>query len=128
MGKTITPQNTKIVAHCPYKDTPAFRTCPKPADIIIAVDGKSTDNMDSTEVANMLKGPKGTHVQVTVNRYGQSKPLNFDLVRDEIPHGSIDLAFMIKPNVGYIHITQFQETTGREVGEALDNFGPGLKR
>jgi len=92
--------------------------------VIIAVDGKSTDNMDSTEVANMLKGPKGTHVQVTVNRYGQSKPLTFDLVRDEIPHGSIDLAFMIKPGVGYIHITQFQETTGREVGEALDNFGP----
>ena len=75
----------------------------------------------------MLKGPKGTHVQVTVNRYGQSKPLNFDLVRDEIPHGSIDLAFMIRPGVGYIHITQFQETTGHEVGEALENFGPASR-
>src|SRR6201985_2546312 len=80
--------------------------------------------MDSTEVANMLKGPKGTHVQVTVNRYGQSKPLTFDLVRDEIPHGSIDLAFMVRPDIGYIHITQFQETTGHEVAEALENFGP----
>src|SRR5882757_8011490 len=127
VGMTIQPQNNKIVVLFPYEGTPSFRAGLKPADIIIAVDGKSTDNMDSTEVANMLKGPKGTHVQVTVNRYGQSKPLNFDLVRDEIPHGSIDLAFMIKPNVGYIHITQFQETTGREVGEALDNFGPGLK-
>src|ERR1700744_3181397 len=83
--------------------------------------------MDSTEVANMLKGPKGTHVSVTVTRYGQPKPLTFDLVRDEIPHGSIDLKFMIKPGIGYIHITQFQETTGHEGGEGLDNFGPNLK-
>jgi carboxyl-terminal processing protease len=124
VGMTIQPQNNKIVVLFPYEGTPSFRAGLKPADVIVAVDGKSTDNMDSTEVANMLKGPKGTHVQVTVTRYGQSKPLNFDLVRDEIPHGSIDLAFMIKPGVGYIHITQFQETTGHEVGEALDNFGP----
>src|SRR3984957_13399915 len=124
VGMTIQPQNNKIVVLFPYEGTPSFCAGLRPADVIIAVDGKSTDNMDSTEVANMLKGPKGTHVQVTVNRYGQSKPLNFDLVRDEIPHGSIDLAFMIKPGVGYIHITQFQETTGHEVGEALDNFGP----
>jgi len=123
VGMTIQPQNNKIVVLFPYEGTPSFRAGLKPADIIVAVDGKSTDNMDSTEVANMLKGPKGTHVSVTVTRYGQSKPLTFDLVRDEIPHGSIDLAFLIKPGVGYIHITQFQETTGHEVGDALENFG-----
>ena len=127
VGMTIQPQNNKIVVLFPYEDTPSFRAGLKPADVIVAVDGKTTDNMDSTEVANMLKGPKGTHVSVTVTRYGQSKPLTFDLVRDEIPHGSIDLTFMIKPGIGYIHITQFQETTGHEVGEALDNFGPNLK-
>src|SRR6202789_1153733 len=127
VGMTTQPQNNKIVVLFPYEDTPSFRAGLKPADVIVAVDGKPTDNMDSTEVANMLKGPKGTHVSVTVTRYGQPKPLTFDLVRDEIPHGSIDLTFMIKPGIGYIHITQFQETTGHEVGEALDNFGPNLK-
>jgi len=123
VGMTIQPQNNKIVVLFPYEGTPSFKAGIRPADIIIAVDGKPTDNLDSAEVANMLKGPKGTHVQVTVSRLGQSKPLSFDLVRDEIPHGSIDLAFMVRPGVGYLHITQFQETTGREVGEALDNFG-----
>ena len=42
--------------------------------------------MDSAGVANMLKGPKGTHVQVTDESRRRRKPLIFDLVRDEIPH------------------------------------------
>ena len=49
-------------------------------------------------------------------REGQPKPLVFDLVRDEIPHPSVDLAYEIRPGVGYIHLTQFQETTAQEVG------------
>ena len=68
--------------------------------------------MTSDLVAKALKGPKGTHVQVTMVREGQPKPLSFDLVRDEIPHPSVDLKYEIRPGVGYIHLTQFQETTG----------------
>jgi carboxyl-terminal processing protease len=73
-----------------------------------------------------LKGPKGTHVQVSVLREGQSKPLTFDLVRDEIPHPSVDLKYEIRPGIGYIHLTQFQETTAQEVDDAIDAF-PNLK-
>jgi carboxyl-terminal processing protease len=56
-------------------------------------------------------------------REGQANPLVFDLVRDSIPHPSVDLAYEIRPGVGYIHLTQFQETTAAEVGEAIDGFG-----
>jgi carboxyl-terminal processing protease len=74
-------------------------------------------------VAKALKGPKGTHVQATMLREGQPNPLVFDLIRDEIPHPSVDLAYEIRPGIGYIHLTQFQETTGQEVTEAIDGFG-----
>ncbi len=50
-------------------------------------------------------------------------PLVFDLVRDEVAHPSVDLAFLIRPGVGYIHVSSFIETTSHEVGEALDKFG-----
>jgi carboxyl-terminal processing protease len=70
----------------------------------------------------MLKGPRGTHVAVAMQREGHDGPLTFDLVRDEIPRYSVDLAFLLKPGVGYIHITNFMETTSRELGEALDNL------
>ena len=71
VGMLIQPQNNKIVVVFPFEGTPSFSAGIRPGDVIVAVDGKSTDNMNSTEVANVLKGPKGTHVQMTVTREGQ---------------------------------------------------------
>src|SRR5271154_3680333 len=127
VGMVIQPQNNKIVVVYPYEGTPSFKAGLRPGDVIVSVDGKSTENLNSEDVANMLKGPKGTHVHLTVSREGAAAPLTFDLVRDEIPHPSIDLKYEIRPGIGYIHITQFQETTGREFIDALDGFGPDLK-
>ncbi len=122
VGMVIQPQNNKIVVVYPYEGTPSFKAGLRPGDVIVSVDGKSTENLNSEDVANMLKGPKGTHVHLTVSRDGAAAPLTFDLVRDEIPHPSIDLKYEIRPGIGYIHITQFQETTGREFNDALDQF------
>lgn len=127
VGMLIQPQTIggaqKIVVVSPFEGTPSYKAGIRPGDVIAAVDGKSTDNMSSEDVANMLKGPKGTHVQVTMAREGAAKPLVFDLIRDEIPHNSIDLKYEIRPGVAYIHITNFQETTSRELNDALDGFG-----
>ncbi len=128
VGMTIQPQlmptgKMQIVVLAPFEGTPAYKAGIRPGDVILSVDGKNTDNLDSTGVANLLKGPRGTHVVVIMGREGVVKPITFDLVRDEIPHNSVDLAFVVKPGVGYIHVTNFQETTSHEVGEALDKFG-----
>jgi carboxyl-terminal processing protease len=126
VGMVIQQQNNKVYVITPYEGTPSFRAGLRPGDIISAIDGKSTEGMTSDTVAKNLKGPKGTHVQVSVIREGQSKPLTFDLIRDEIPHPSVDLKYEIRPGIGYIHLTQFQETTAQEVNEAIDSF-PNLK-
>lgn len=123
VGMVIQQQENKVYVVTPYEGTPSFRAGIHPGDVIAAVDGKSTDGWSSDQVAKALKGPKGTHVQVTMVRYGQAKPLVFDLVRDEIPHPSVDLKYEIRPGIGYIHLTQFQETTGDEVSDAIDSFG-----
>src|SRR5260370_39302651 len=83
----------KVSVITPYEGTPSFRAGIRPGDVIVAVDGKTAEGMTSDQVAKALKGPKGTHVQVTMAREGQAqgKPLVFDLVRDEIPHPSVDL-------------------------------------
>ena len=123
VGMVIQQQDNKVYVVTPYEGTPSYRAGIHPGDVIFAVDGKSTEGWSSDQVAKALKGPKGTHVQVTTTRYGQPKPLVFDLVRDEIPHPSVDLKYEIRPGVGYIHLTQFQETTGEEVQDAIDSFG-----
>jgi carboxyl-terminal processing protease len=127
VGMSIQPQPDKagvihVVVLSPFEGTPAFKAGIRPGDVIMSVDGKSAEGMDSAAVATMLKGPKGTHVSVVMTREGKDTPLTFDLVRDEIPRYSVDLAFMLKPGIGYIHVTNFMETTSREVGDALEKF------
>jgi len=128
VGMTIQPQPTpsgkvKIVVLYPFEGTPSYKAGIRPGDEIITVDGKPTEGMDSTSVAGLLKGARGTHVSVTMTREGSARPLVFDLVRDEIPHPSVDLAFLLSPGVGYMHVSSFIETTSREVSDALDKFG-----
>src|SRR5215472_13833713 len=130
VGMTIQPQpdptakgGTKIVVLYPFEGTPSYKAGVRPGDVILSVDGKSTEGMDSAAVAALLKGPRNTHVSVEMSREGSSKPLVFDLVRDEVSRPSVDLSFMIRPGVGYIHVGSFMETTSREVGDALDKFG-----
>ncbi|MGB9406312.1 MAG: S41 family peptidase [Terracidiphilus sp.] len=131
VGMTIVQQNEKVYVVYPAEGAPAFKAGIHPGDIIyavdgkiVSVDGKNPDGLTSSDmVAKALKGPKGTKVQATMLREGQPKPLVFDLIRDEIPHPSVDLAYEIRPGVGYIHLAQFQETTAQEVIAAIDGFG-----
>ncbi len=131
VGMHIQPQVGKdgvqrVIVMDTFEGSPAHKAGIRPGDAILFIDGKSADGMDSLGVSNILKGAKGTHVAVQMLREGQDKPITFDLVRDEIPRPSVDLAYFIKPGIGYIHVTQFQETTSHEVGDALAKFGPQL--
>ncbi len=123
VGMTVGPRNNKVIVIAPFVGTPAYRAGIRPGDIIVAVDGKSTDNMSTSDVADLLRGPRGTTVHITIAREGANKPIEFAVVRDEIPRYSVDLHFMIRPGIGYMHISSFSETTEKEVSDALDEMG-----
>jgi len=123
VGMTVGPRNNKVIVIFPFVGTPAYKAGIHPGDVIIAVDGKSTENMSTPDVADMLKGPKGTTVHISISREGVEKPMEFTLVRDEIPRYSVDIHFLIRPGIGYMHVTGFNETTEEEVTKALDEFG-----
>ena len=123
VGMTVGPRNNKVIVIAPFVGTPAYRAGIRPGDIIAAIDGKPTDNMSTSDVADLLKGPKGTTVRITMLREGSDHPIEFAVIRDEIPRYSVDLHFMIKPGIGYMHVSGFQETTEHEVSEALDQMG-----
>src|SRR5579863_9307785 len=123
VGMTVGPRNNKVIVIAPFAGTPAYRAGIRPGDIIIAVDGKATDNMSTGDVADLLRGPRGTTVHITVAREGADKPIEFAVVRDEIPRYSVDLHFMIRPDIGYMHVSSFSETTEKEVSDALAEMG-----
>jgi carboxyl-terminal processing protease len=123
VGMSVGPRNNKVIVLMPFVGTPAYKVGIHPGDVIVAVDGKPTDNLSTSEVADLLKGPKGTQVRITILREGAPKPMEFTVTRDEIPRYSVDLHFLIRPGIGYLHVTGFQETTDKEVQDALDQFG-----
>src|SRR5712671_5744264 len=123
VGMQVGPRNNQVIVIAPFAGTPAYKAGIRPGDVIIAVDGKPTDNMSTSDVAELLKGPRNTNVRITIAREGMDKPLEFNVVRDEIPRYSVDLHFLIRPGVGYMHVSAFNETTEHEVEDALEEFG-----
>jgi carboxyl-terminal processing protease len=119
VGMVVAPHDNHTVVMSPYVGAPAYNAGIRPGDVIVKVDDKPTDGLTTSDVADMLKGAKGTVVKITVTREGYNDPLVFTVTRDEIPRHSVDIAFLLRPGVGYIRLSGFNETTGREISDAL---------
>ena len=122
VGMTVAPRGGKTIVVAPFAGSPAYRAGLRPGDIIAQVDDTPTDNLSTSEVAALLKGPKGTTVQVLVLREGSPTPLEFVITRDEIPRRSIEHAFEIQPGIGFIRIVNFSETTSQELTKTLSKL------
>ncbi|MCB0837636.1 MAG: S41 family peptidase, partial [Bacteroidetes bacterium] len=105
-----------IYVETPISGGPSEKLGIMSGDRIIKVDGKNVAGIgiSNTEVMKHLKGPKGTEVKVEILRRGYDDLLEFDIVRDKIPLNSVDEAYMIREDIGYLKVTRFAETTYSE--------------
>jgi len=122
VGMTVAPRDGHTAVLAPFFGSPAYKAGIRPGDIILKVDGKSADGLSTVEVADLLKGPKGTVVRITIAREGFEQSLNFTVVRDEIPRHGVDNPMLLRPGIGYIRVASFNETTDRELAEALQKL------
>jgi carboxyl-terminal processing protease len=90
-------------------------------DRIIQVDAKVITNigLKNTDVFDLLKGKKGTRVDLKIKRKGESNVLDFTVIRDKIPINSLDASYMLSDNTGYIKLNKFAATTTSEFAEAI---------
>ena len=95
VGMQVGPRDGRTIVHAPFPGSPAYKVGLRPGDIIIRVDETPTDGLTTSEVADLLKGPKGTVVRVWVSREGFEEPLRFVITRAEIPRLSVD--FLLPP-------------------------------
>lgn len=119
VGMNVGSQENHTVVLAPMPGSPAAKAGVRPGDVIHSVDGKSTDGLTTSEVADLLKGPKGTVVHVNMVREGYAQPLAFTITRDEIPKHSVDVAFLVRPGIGYARVSAFNEETDTELAAAL---------
>lgn len=90
-------------------------------DRIVQVDAKKIAGigLKNTEVYDLLRGKKGTKVDMKVNRKGEGNLLEFTVIRDKIPINSLDASYMINDNIGYIKLNKFSATTTAEFTDAI---------
>jgi carboxyl-terminal processing protease len=119
IGIHITMRDGFVTVISPIEDTPAYKAGIKAQDRIVKVDGKPVK--DLRQAVNMMRGPKGTKVLVSIMREGIKKPIDFELIRDVIPVISVK-ALNMKPGYGYIRLSQFSSTTTQELEEALSKM------
>ncbi|MCB0276051.1 MAG: PDZ domain-containing protein, partial [Calditrichaeota bacterium] len=103
----------------PIAGSPSYKLGIKAGDRIVKIEGKSAYGIEREEVPDKLKGPKGSLVNVTIQRDGVKGYLDFDIERDEIPITTITASFMEDDSTGYIALSRFAAITAREVEEKL---------
>lgn len=124
VGMQVSPQpNGKTAVKAPFPGSPAYKVGIRPGDILVSVNDKSTEGLNTTEIADILKGPRGTPVKIVISREGAPDYLTFTVIREEISRKSVQDAFWIKPGYAYLKILSFGEITSREMEDNLKRLG-----
>ncbi len=118
--RAVSPGSGRVViVEPPAPGTPAYKAGLRAGDVITHIRREPIDDWDTEEVISNLKGPKGTKVDITVERPGLEHPIPVTVERDEISMYAIHDAFMIRPRIGYVKINRFSDTTSDELETAL---------
>jgi carboxyl-terminal processing protease len=119
VGMIVAPRENQTVVQAPFVGSPAYKAGIRPGDIILKVDGKTCTGLSTNEVADMLKGNKGTVVHISLGREGWDQPIEVTVTRDEIPRPGVEYFTMVKPGIGYVRLSTFNETTDSDLADAL---------
>ena len=134
LGITIQSIDGDITVMSIFEGSPAYKKGLRRGDILSKVrDEKGTDvdmkGWTTDQAVKKLKGPKGTVVNISIKRRGYDDLINMDVVRDEVNITTVQAAFMIDKQTGYVKLDQFTETSDRELGDALQKLtGAGMKQ
>lgn len=119
IGSLIRSVDKDVYISEPYEGFPAQKSGLMAGDRILKVDGIDVTGKDQEEISKILKGQSGTKVVITVQRHGETKPETFDVLREEIKIPDVPYFGMLNDEVGYIKLTSFTHTAGKDVKDAF---------
>lgn len=106
----------------PLPNTPAERAGLRAGDRIVGIDDRPAAGLTADEALTLLRGRRGTKVQLTIERPGLADQLTFELTRADIRNAAVRHALMLRDSVGYVDLKLFSETTTQELREAIDRL------
>lgn len=127
IGAEIQERDGHIVIVTPLKGSPAEKAGIRPEDKVLTVDGKSIQGMSSTEAVLLIRGEKGTKVELEIERPGVEEHLKITIVRDTIPIETV-YGEMIDEEIAKVQITSFSNNTAKELLDTLNDLqNQGMK-
>jgi carboxyl-terminal processing protease len=118
IGSMVGTKNNQVVITEPYEGFPAQKADLRAGDIILEIEGKSTQNKTTTDISKLLKGQPGTQVKLLIQRDGEGT-LTKTLTREEIQLKNVPYVGMVNENTGYIRLASFTQNAGKEVRDAM---------
>jgi carboxyl-terminal processing protease len=124
IGVQFVMQNDTVVVVDVISGGPSQKIGILAGDRIIKVNHSvvSGIGLRSDSIVSLLKGKKGTKVNVGISRSGFSDQIEFQIIRDEIPIYSVDVSYLIRENIGFIKVNRFAETTYKEFKNAIEDL------
>jgi len=120
VGIIISRRDGNVTVISPIAGTPAAARGLRAGDVIAKVAGEETEGLSLDEVVDMVRGPEGTTVVLTIARPGFKETFDVGIERTRIPQTSVRFSFMIEPDIGYIRLSEFSNTSSREVQDAIE--------
>lgn len=121
LGIEIVTDDNYIKVVTPLDGTPAEKAGVKPGDYIVQIDGKTTFHMDLRQALNLMRGPKGSSIVLTILRKGEKAPLKITVVRDVVHIISVK-SRLLDNQYGYIRVAQFQAPTDKLIHNAIKSL------
>ncbi len=121
LGLEVGTENGYIKIISPIDDTPASRAGLESGDLIIKLDDKAVKDMSLDTAIKLMRGPKGSKINLTIIRQGRQQPFDITLTRDIIKVTAVR-AKLLAPGFGYLRIAQFQAQTGENTAKQISQL------
>ena len=121
IGIEIAMKDLVLMVVSPIEGTPAYQMGIQPGDQIVKINGQPTKNMSLADAVKSIRGPQGSTVTLTINREGFAHPKDYVITRQIIPIHSVK-ARILEGGIGYIRVSNFQDTTDADLHAYLDKM------
>ena len=121
LGIEVSMESGVVKVISPIDDTPASKAGIKAGDYIVKIDDVQVQGKSLSEAVELMRGPVGSGIELTVRRRGIKKAITFNITREIIQIKSVK-SELLKKNIGYIRLTSFNENSGKQIKKEIEKF------
>ena len=121
LGIEVTMESGVVKVISPIDDTPASRAGIKAGDYIVKINDTQVQGKSLSEAVELMRGPVGSAIELTIRRRGEKKALTFNVTREIIQIKSVK-AELLEKNIGYIRLTSFNENSAVQIKKEINKF------